>query len=74
MKSPCSLLLLALLVAGGCKVATNDAPPSPGRWQVIQTEFGNIKEAILLDTYTGETWAQNWDEKNGTSWKRAEKK
>jgi hypothetical protein len=74
MRNLFALLLLAGVFGGGCKVATNDPPPSPGRWQVIQTEWGSIKEAILLDTYTGETWAQHWDEKSGTSWKRAEKK
>jgi len=67
--------VLLLVLCCGCKVApTDQVTASPGRWQVIQTEFGNIKEAILLDTYTGETWAQNWDERNGTSWRRAERK
>jgi len=69
-----TLIVSVLPLAGGCKVASTEVAASPGRWQVIQTEFGNIKEAILLDTYTGETWAQNWDERNGTSWRRAERK
>ena len=71
-----TLLVTALLLAGGCKVASTEVAASPGRWQVIQTEYSqrNEKQPILLDTYTGETWVPWWDSNKGYTWKRAERR
>jgi len=70
------LLLTGLLMIGGCRVSSNEMaspPSSPGRWQVIQTEYGNAKQAVLLDTYTGETWTQTSSDARNFSWKPAKK-
>jgi len=73
----CALAAVLLIGnCGGCKVASTDAVSSPGRWQVIQTEYSqrNEKQPILLDTYTGETWVPWWDSNKGYTWKRAERR
>jgi hypothetical protein len=70
------LAAVLLVCIGGCKVASTDTVASPGRWQVIQTEYSlrSEKQPMLVDTYTGETWVQGWDSSHGYIWKPAEKR
>jgi hypothetical protein len=78
-RSPALLMLMLFAAGGGCRVASNDMaslPPSPGRWQVIETENTQRgdKQPMLLDTSSGETWIETWDPNRGYYWRPVERK
>jgi hypothetical protein len=74
-------LAILLIACAGVLSACAKSPPTEtlqpgsemsGRWRVIQGEFmsppRHEKYPILLDTQTGETWHQRWDNDRGLTW------